>query len=276
MPSKRAPIRDIVVQLTGSPEDEFRLNVAIKIAEEFDAHLVGAHLQQLPEILEIANPAQSATVRELLDESEREADRSFRTLSTRFSELRVANELKRLHGLGDMLGQDLAQLARTADLFVGTRPYGDPAGRRQIEERVLFGSGRACLFLPPGGSAHQSFARIAVAWDGSREATRSVAEAMPFLTRAKAVQIVSIGETEQHGSFHAIKAHLAHYGLAADATAVPYGNGTGEQIEQFAHQMGADLIVMGAYGHARLIEWMFGGATRYLLRHATLPVLMAH
>jgi nucleotide-binding universal stress UspA family protein len=276
MPSKPGVIRDIVVQLTGSSEDDFRLSAAVRIAEQFDAHLLGAHLQQLPEILDIANPAQSATVRELLDESERESDKSFRSLAARFAELKVSNELKRLHGLSNMLGNDLAQIARTADLFVGTRPYGDPTGHMQIEERVLFGSGRACVFLPPGGTAHDSFERITVAWNGSREAARAVAEAMPFLTRAKAVHLVSIGETEKKGSFHAIKAHLEHYGVAAEATTVPYANGTGEQVEQFAHQMGADLIVMGAYGHARLVEWMFGGATRYLLRHATLPVLMAH
>lgn len=276
MPSKPGVIRDIIVQLTGSSEDEFRLDAAVRIAKEFDAHLIGAHLQQLPEILDIANPAHSATVRELLEESEREADRSFRSVSARFADLKVSNELRRFHGLSDMLGSDLAQLARTADVFVGTRPYGDPAGHRQIEERVLFGSGRACLFLPPGGSAHERFERIAVAWDGSREAARAVAEAVPFLTRAKAVHLVCIGETEQKAPFHGIKAHLERYGVAAEATTVPYDNGTGEQLEQFAHQMGADLIVMGAYGHARLIEWMFGGATRHLLRHATLPVLMAH
>ena len=61
-----------------------------------------------------------------------------------------------------------------------------------------------------------------------------------------------------------------------DAAMLPFAANTGERIEQFAHQKGADLIVMGAYGHARMVEWLFGGATRYALRHSTLPLFMAH
>lgn len=273
-------LRDLIVQLTGSAEDEARLAVATRIAETFGAHLIGVHLHTLPDVLEITDPLQSGTIRNLLDASDREADRTFEIAARRFDAITASHELRRLHGMAVDLGTDLAAMARAADLFIGTRPYGDPSGHTQIEERVAFGSGRGCLFLPPGGSAHVDFKVITVAWDGSREAARAVAEAMPFLARAEAVHLVTISpafddiDADKH--FAHLVAHLGRYGVKAETTALPYSSGAGEQIEQFAHQRGSDLVVMGAYGHGRMVEWIFGGATRYLLRHSTLPILMAH
>ncbi|HWU32310.1 MAG TPA: hypothetical protein VN108_05515, partial [Marmoricola sp.] len=146
------PIRDVVVQLTGSGEDEHRLAVATAVAEGFGAHLIGAHLHVLPDILDITDPVQSGTIRTLLETSEHEADLAFESLMSRFAQLHVSHELRRLHGFSAELGLDLAAMARSADLFIGTRPYGDPEGRHRIEEQVLYESGRGCLFLPPGGT----------------------------------------------------------------------------------------------------------------------------
>jgi nucleotide-binding universal stress UspA family protein len=274
-------IKDLVVQLTGSTEDEHRLAVATAVAETFDAHLIGVHLHALPDILDITDPMQSGTIRTLLETSEQEADRTFQGLTARFAQLQVSHELRRLHGFSSDLGLDLASLARSADLFIGTRPYGDPEGQHRIEERVLYEAGRSCLFLPPGGSPHRTFETIAIAWDPSREAARAVAEAMPFLERASKVVVVHVGSPleeskETDVELSRISAHLRRYGVEAEAITVPFLSSTGEAIEQAAHQQGADLIVMGAYGHRRLVELVFGGATRYILRHATLPVLMAH
>ncbi|HWA42079.1 MAG TPA: universal stress protein [Hypericibacter adhaerens] len=276
-----APIRDILVQLTGSDEDDGRLQMAAAVAGAFGAHIVAAHVHILPDILEITDPARSAMVRTLLENSDREADAAVDRLQARLAALGMPHHLVRLHGLAADIGAELAAMARAADLFVGTRPYGDPAGRDQIEERVLFGSGRACLFLPPGGTPHRAFDSIAIAWDNSREAARAVAEAMPFLERARSVRLIHVdsngAEAAAHGrDFAGILAHLERHGIEAGLVSVPFSGSTGEQIEQAAHQQAADLIVMGAYGHMRLVEFIFGGATRYILRHATLPVLIAH
>jgi len=279
--SADAPIRDLVVQLTGSSEDEHRLAIATAIAENFGAHIIGVHLHALPDILDITDPMQSGTIRTLLETSEQQANRVFESLTSRFAQLQISHELRRLHGFSSDLGLDLAALARTADLFIGTRPYGDPEGQHRIEERVLYESGSGCLFLPPGGTPHQTFETIAIAWDPSREAARAVAEAMPFLEQASKVFLIHVGSpleegTETDAELSRIQAHLLRHGVDAEALTVPFLSSTGEAIEQAAHQQGADLIVMGAYGHQRLVELVFGGATRYILRHATLPVLMAH
>lgn len=275
------PIKDLVVQLTGSAEDEHRLAMAKSIAQTFDAHIIGVHVHLLPDILDITDPTQSATIRTLLETSDQDADRSFKALEARFAQLRVSHELRRLHGFAADVGLDLATIARTADLFVGTRPYGDPEGHHRIEEHVLFGSGRSCLFLPPGGTPHQRFDKIVIAWDKTSEAIRAIAEAMPFLTRASTVRVVHIASPlgdpkEVEKELAQIAAHLSRYGVAAEIVTVPFATHAGEQIEEIAHQQAADLLVMGAYGHTRLVELVFGGATRYVLRHATLPVLMAH
>jgi len=273
-------IADVVVQLTGSEEDRNRLAVATDIAAGFGAHIIGVHLHLLPGILEITDPTQSTTIRSLLDSSEQKADRDFKALEHRFADLGVSNELHRCHGFPAEVGKTLAGLTRNADLFIGTRPYGDPEGQYLIEEEVLFGCGRACLFLPPGGSPHRRFDTIVVAWEDSRESALAIAEAMPFLRAAKQVRLVHVSSPfeemgdEDIGLIRAVE-HLKRHSIVVEGATVPFVNGTGECIEAYAHQHGADLLVMGAYGHMRVVELVFGGATRYILRHATLPVLMA-
>ena len=280
MKAECAMFRDIVVQLTGSTEDEVRLACARRLAHDYNAHLVGVHLHTLPDILDITDPLQSGTVRALLEASDKSADLDFARLQGQFSDITVSHELLRLHGLAAQLGAQLAEIARSADLFIGTRPYGDPAARGEIEEKVTFGSGRGCLFLPPGGSHHTGFDTVSVAWDGSREASRALAEAMPILCNAKSVRLVSIVTTDDEKNalrmLGRVKAHLGRHGVQSETELLNYASSPGEQIEQNAHQRGAQLIVMGAYGHGRMTEWIFGGATRYLLRHSTLPVFMAH
>jgi len=274
-------IRDLVVQLTGSGEDEHRLAMAGTIARSFDAHIIGVHVHLLPDILDITDPTQSATIRTLLETSDQDADRSFKALEARFAHLPTSHELRRLHGFPADVGFELASIARNADLFIGTRPYGDPEGRHRIEEQVLFSAGQACLFLPPGGTPHQRFDKIVIAWDTTREAVRAVGEAVPFLNRASSVHVVHIaspwGESKViEKNLEQLVAHLSRHGVQAEVVTTPFVSNSGEQIEEIAHQQGADLLVMGAYGHTRLVELVFGGATRYVLRHATLPVLMAH
>jgi nucleotide-binding universal stress UspA family protein len=273
--------RDLVVQLTGSSEDEARLALAEAVATTFGTHIIGVHLHVLPDILDITDPLRSSTVRTLLETSEREADAAFGRLESRLSKLTASHELRRLHGLAPDVAVELAQVARLADLFIGTRPYGDPQGRYRIEEEVLFNSGRGCLFVPPGGTPHRRFDTVLIAWDNTREAARAVAEAMPLLVRATAVRLVHVASTwdddrDPARELSGIVGHLRRHGVYPETLIVPFAGDTGEQIEQVAHQQAADLIVMGAYGRMRLIELIFGGATRAILRRATLPVLMAH
>lgn len=273
-------MKDLVVHLTGSAEDDVRLAFAEAVATQFDAHLIGVHLHVLPEILAISEPG-SVYVQTLLEDSEAEGERGYQSLVPRFAALKISHELRRLHGLTAQVSVDLTRIARDVDLFVGTRPYGEAGDAYRIEEAVLFGSGRGSLLLPPGGIPNHQFETIVIAWNGSREASRAVAEAMPFLLRAANVlvaQVVDPGQSTtdvELGSIGLME-HLGRYGIKAQRAEIAYSSHTGEQIEELAHQKGATLIVTGAYGHSRILEWALGGVTRHLLRHSTLPLLMAH
>src|SRR3569623_1963116 len=116
-PALFTPIGDVIVQLTGAPEDENRLAAASAIAEVYGAHLIGVHLHLLPDILDVTDPMQSATIRELLEASDREADKAFKLLEPRLEALPGSHELLQLHGLAVDVAKDLAAIARSADLF---------------------------------------------------------------------------------------------------------------------------------------------------------------
>lgn len=274
-------IKDIVVHLTGSEEDQVRLSYAKPIAELFDAHLTGLQVHMLPELIAITDPAASSFLQTLLADAEAQAREVETLLTEALATTGVPHELRRLEVYRSTVGNALAAEARLADLFIGTRPYGDPAGLPSIEEAVLFKSGRACLFVPPAGQPFKSVDTVFVAWKNTREAARAVTEAMPFLQRAKAVIVGVVEEAgagEQDGIRHGanIARHLSRHGISAELRAINGWSDVGEAILNEARRSAADLIVMGGYGHSRYLEWAIGGATRHVLSQAPLPVLMAH
>jgi nucleotide-binding universal stress UspA family protein len=191
-----------------------------------------------------------------------------------------STELRRLDVYPAQAGKELAGQARMADLFIGTLAYGGPITRQRYEEAVLFGSGRACLLVPQSKAAPRQFGTILVAWKNTVEAARAVAEAIPFLSQASQV-IVGIVE-EQAGEQFGIQAgadigrYLSRHGVKAEVRTISGWIDAGEAILNEARKSGADMIVMGRYGHSLLREWILGGATRHMLTHATVPVLMAH
>ncbi len=170
--------------------------------------------------------------------------------------------------------------ARHADLTI----LGQAAGEGAIEqtraiEALLFGSGRPILLVPAAGTYKADIRHVLCAWNGSREAARAVADAMPLLRRAEHVTILSAdppgSATRLPGADIAL--HLARHGVKASSTATYAGDLTvGDAILNRAADLGADLLVMGGYGHSRMREAIFGGATRHVLDHMTLPVLMSH
>lgn len=274
-------IKDIVVHLTGSEEDKVRIAYAAPIAEFFDAHLTGLQVHALPELIAITDPVASTYLQTVLAESHARAQKVTDSLAEAFAPISVPHELRRLDVYPNSIGSTLAAEARTADLFIGTRPYGDPKGEERVEETVLFRSGRACLFVPPGGTPPKDYGTIFVAWKNTREAARAVAEAIPFLQRASQVIVGIIeeeGASEQFGIEPGtdIGRHLSRHGIVAEIRPINGWVYAGEALLNEAQKTGAQMIVMGGYGHSRFREWVLGGATRHLLTHTAVPVLTAH
>jgi nucleotide-binding universal stress UspA family protein len=268
-------IKDIVVHLTGSEEDEVRLGYAESLSERFEAHLTGLYVHMLPQVIGV-DPAGVIAMQDWFEQSDAQADNIFKRLQERFDRFRMPHEVRRFDVFSEPAGQALSEEARVADLFVATRPYGDQADSAHMEVSVLFGSGRACLFVPPKGLPPKSFGNVVIAWNGSREAARAVAEAMPFLQQASQVVVVSAQEGDTVVPGDDIARHLSRHGVSVTTGTVEVGSeGSGEALLGEARRVGANLLVMGGYGHSRFREWVLGGATRYVLAHAELPVLMA-
>jgi protein CrcB len=163
----------------------------------------------------------------------------------------------------------VAERGRRSDVVVV--PGGEHAQRsRHALHAAIFDTSRAVLVVPPQRSGN--FGRVvAVAWKDDVRAPKAALAAMPVLAKAEAVHVLRAKMEEA-----AVPLILEEHGIAAQAHAVD-GHGTvGEQLLRKAHELGADLIVMGAYAHGEWREALLGGVTRYMLDHADLPLLMRH
>ena len=176
-----------------------------------------------------------------------------------------------------MVSGSLAAAARIHDcsLFVL-----DPKGRGHIElaEAVLFGSGGPVLICPPHDAPGHLFS-VAVAWDGSRAAARTVRDSLPILSRARSVTILTVDDDKliAHTSIDGLREFLSYHGIeAAHFNRPREDKPVGDALQGFALELGSDLLVMGAYGHSRLREFALGGATSSALHAPLLPIFMSH
>jgi nucleotide-binding universal stress UspA family protein len=172
--------------------------------------------------------------------------------------------------------------ARTADLVVAAQSdrswqstlYLDVADRLAVE------SGRPVLIVANGPPRQGFGKRVLVAWNARREAARAVFDALPLLRRAEQVKAVTVDQQEQESTVAApagdICAALARHGVKCVSDRVGPRASVGHTLLTHAAEHGSDLLVMGCYGHSRLREFVLGGASRHVLEHMAIPVLMSH
>ena len=159
---------------------------------------------------------------------------------------------------------------------------GKDAAEQDIAEQLVFESGRPILVFPEG-SKHELSASVqnaAVAWDFSRPATRAIADALPLLQPAKQVRVFTVVDDkpiDQSNSPAKLVAHLARHGVAVVSESVnSNGRAIGDVFEAYVAHHKIDLLVMGAYGHSRVREFILGGATRSVLNRPPTWVLLSH
>ena len=274
-------IKDVMVHLDGTAGDEVRLAAANDIADVFHSHIVGLFLNVLPVLIVPEDGIGSMQSAELLNQARTAGDKVEEKLSQRLTRLQKPVELRRFDILNDTAGDVAAREARTADAFVALRPNGASRGAEELVEGVLFGSGRHVWLLPTRKSAKAAFDRILVAWNGSRESARALAEALPYLHKAKEAVVVVIDETSATEGQAIVGKdainHLRHHGITAVLhRAIVRDNDIAATLIAEARRLKSDLIVMGGYGHSRLREWLLGGATYKLLHKSPGPLLIAH
>jgi nucleotide-binding universal stress UspA family protein len=274
-------IKDVMVHLDGTAADEVRLAAGNDIADVFHSHIVGLFLNVLPVLIVPEDGIGSMQSAELLNQARTAGDKAEEKLSQRLTRLQKPVELRRFDILNDTAGDVAAREARTADAFVALRPNGASRGAEELVEGVLFGSGRHVWLLPTRKSAKAAFDRILVAWNGSRESARALAEALPYLHKAKEAVVVVIDETSATEGQAIVGKdainHLRHHGITAVLhRAIVRDNDIAATLIAEARRLKFDLIVMGGYGHSRLREWLLGGATYKLLHKSPVPLLIAH
>jgi nucleotide-binding universal stress UspA family protein len=178
---------------------------------------------------------------------------------------------------------ELIPLARSADLIiVGQRnPNARPAPAWRPEE-IVISCGRPVLMVPYLGSYARVGRRVLIAWDGSQEAVRALNDALPLISAAEAVTVMTVharAKDLKHDdpSTERIIRHLSRHGILAHAEeALQAGTAISDVVLSRSVDLAADLIVAGAYHHTQLRETLFGGVSRELFNHMTLPVLMSH
>jgi nucleotide-binding universal stress UspA family protein len=277
-------LRDVLVHIDTDPACGSRADVATILAEAHGAHLIGLHVMLPPTLPGYVEAEVPRGVYEALRNSHdrqrrdraREAEALFAKHSARGgtiqTEWRVVEgqlvEVAKLH-------------ARYADLtVVGQGIDVDERALGHLPEELALAVGRPVLVVPRYGTFRTVGERVLIGWNGGREATRAVHDALPILERARRVIVLSIdpGESPERRLPGAdLALHLARHGVKVEATYTTAADiSVGDVLLSSAADHSADLIVMGAYGHTRMRELILGGATRHLLAHMTVPVLLSH
>jgi nucleotide-binding universal stress UspA family protein len=278
-------IKDLLVHVDGSDASAARLGAAMTLAGAFDAHLSVLCLVAEPYVPAIAGAHIPANLlRRQLDEAEREADARLDTARDEATRRGLRVETRRETGLLDRLPALLARQARHADLVIVGQADPETASVDDalLAEAAFMDSGRPALAIPYIGPRTLPPRQVILAWDGSREAARAAGDALPFLTGAARVVVLIVDAARHSHQLGAepgadIATHLARHGVKVEVKQVPSGGvPTGDVILAQASDEGADLLVIGGYGHSRLRERILGGVTRHLLEHMTCPVLLSH
>jgi nucleotide-binding universal stress UspA family protein len=255
---------------------------AISVAAAFDAHILGVAFAYVPALRR--SPPHTTAAR-ALEAQRRESEKAAEAVAARFdaaarrAALSAASRTMTttLPGAPELFGP----LARRFDLsVVGQAEPNRIAPEELIIEAALFDSGHPALIVPYIQKDGLKLDRILLCWDGSRAAARAFADAMPLLKRATAVEVVMV-TTEPPKSDEIpgadVAEMLARHGLAVALQRIGAGGiGVANTILNHAADTGANLVVMGAYGHSRLREFVLGGTTRDMLAAMTVPTLMSH
>jgi nucleotide-binding universal stress UspA family protein len=277
-------IKNILVHLDGTSDDEWRVAHAEPIAKAFGAYITGLFLNR---IASGTMPVEAGYVgeevlKDLIARAREEGDQAEKGIAERLTRLNLPYEIRRIDASFEKVIEAATLEARTADICLMLRPYSEGGSSRWmgIVEGVLFGSGRGVLIVPDKNPVRQAIEHVTIAWNESREAAHAVAEAMPFLKNAREVTIIMVDpkpETMSHPPGARLAQYLDHHGVKADLRiAHAHGYKVPEVLAREAEQDRTDLLVAGGYGHARIREWILGGVTRTLLHRSSIPLLLAH
>jgi len=275
-------IKDIVVNLGVGERANFAADYAVSIAAAFDAHVAGIAFLYDP-IVPVSGAGYIPA--DVIERQERDNAAAAKAALDRFAKAAgnagVSNAPLTLSASFAGAADQFARIARRFDFSVVGQPEPETSSVEEvIIEAAMFDSGRPVIAVPYIQKAPLKLDNVMLCWDGSRAATRAIADAMPLLSKAGRVEVVIV--TNERGKQDEIEGadmgeHLARHGLNVDVKRTVLGDiDVADVLLSHAADAGTDFIVMGGYGHSRLREFVLGGVTRSILRSMTAPVLLSH
>jgi len=274
--------KTILVHLNDMRRAEAMLEPVIQLATRYNSHLKGLHVDTIM----AAPPLAFTYATSGLGPAAAEERTNGEAIAAIFARMTATGacvaEWQRLKvPQGDLVSLVLEH-GRTADLIVAgqVNPDWDLSPVFDFPERLALESGRPVLVIPYVGRYPRIGRNVVIAWKAGRETTRAVFDALPLLRGAENVHILEVkGRADEKtlGADTSIAASLARHGIKSTVrTSVAPDISVADEILSRLSDLDADLLVMGAYGHSRMRELVFGGVTRHIARHMTVPTLFSH
>lgn len=280
--------RTILVNLNQEERVEALVAAAAAIARPTEAHVIGLYV--MPPLFmpsDVVLPMGAEFYEDQISAHRAQAER-IKVVFERLTQGEPFAAEWRVHGDAcsayESIADGVVEQSRAAEVVIVSQAVDglDSPMLTDIAERVAIESGRPVLVIPGNWVAREYGRDVAVAWNDSREATRATFDALPLLENAKKIRLITVGEPTDGAGTNIIPSAevastLARHGLDVEVETVSNADRhTGNAILARVAADGADLLVMGAYGHSRMREFILGGATRDVLKNMTVPVLMSH
>lgn len=273
-------VRDILVNLATHTKIDRARDFALSLAEKFDAHVTGTAFAYAP-IVPVMTGIEGLPV-EYIDEERAANEKAARAAKERFLQPGISGRYEAytpdvtIYGAANLF----AKMGRNYDICVVEQTDKETIQYDPIIEAALFDSGRPVFVVPYIHDKPAKFDTALICWDGSKPAARALADAIPFLRKAKKIHVITVTEsnkiTEEFPGAEIAK-HLSRHGLTVQTKRIDVEDiDIPNAILSHATDIGADFLVMGAYGHTRLREFVFGGVTAKILTMMTVPTLMSH
>jgi nucleotide-binding universal stress UspA family protein len=269
-------IKDILVHVDVSPGSDQRVRLAAQLAHRFGAYLTGLSIR--PSLDWLMAPPANGTAAIAVASWLADLIAAAQALGEQFTAfLKSDGVAGEWHMADGPAASELTRWGNTADLVIVGQSDANHLSELRAPEDVVLGCGRPVLLVPYAGSFTHVGENAVIAWNASREAARAAHDALALLAPAAKVAVLSVNPSEeQRESSERLAKGLALHGFSANAEMIHAKDlAPANVVLSRTADAAADLIVMGAYSHARVREMILGGMTRDMLRSMTVPVLMA-
>jgi len=277
------PYKTILVHLNDKRRAEALLEPAVRLASKHNGHLIGMHAYSMMPAPPIPLPYRGKVLGSMVAAERQETEEIAAIFARMTANQPFVAEWRAVKVPHVDHAPTVMDHGRATDLIIAgqTDPDWDLSSLLDFPERLALESGRPVLVVPYIGRYPEIGRNVVVAWKAGREAARAAFDALPLLLGAEKIHILEIKERGDERPDLApdtsIAAALARHGIKPSVhTSATADIGVGDEILSRLADLGADLLVMGAYGHSRMRELVFGGVTRHIARHMTVPTLFSH